>query len=168
MTYNIVLVSGIQQNNSVIHISTSIPFFRFFSQIHYYRRLNKVPCAVQYILVDYKPSFFSVWTFSIIFFEVIYNSFISVCPLKLSFQVLCVHSKLGIVEHIIRIVAKMWIRERRLKNLLSCGISEILKLLQHKMFQDLTHIHKMYLLGYVPPVVGVCFQLREMSSLLFV
>ena len=102
MTYNIVLVSGIQQNNSVIHISTSIPFFRFFSQIHYYRRLNKVPCAVQYILVDYKPSFFSVWTFSIIFFEVIYNSFISVCPLKLSFQVLCVHSKLGIVEHIIR------------------------------------------------------------------
>ena len=122
----------------------------------------------KYILVDYKPSFFSVWTFSIISFEVIYNSFISVCPLKLSFQVFCVHAKLGTVEHIIRIVAKMWIRERRLENLLSCGISEILKLLQHTMFQDLTHIHKMYLLSHVPPVVGVCFQLGEKSSLLFV
>lgn len=38
------------------------------------------------------------------------------------------------------------------------------------MFQDLTQIHKMYLLGYVPHVVCVCFQLfplKETGSLLF-
>lgn len=36
------------------------------------------------------------------------------------------------------------------------------------MFQDLTHIHKMYLLGYAPPVVGVCFPTRRDVELAFV
>lgn len=58
-----------------------------------------------------------------------YNGIVLVCSLKLSFQVLRVHFILGNLEHIIRIVAKMWIKERRLINLLSCGISKILKLL---------------------------------------
>ena len=45
LIYNIVLVSGIQQSDSVIHMY--IFFFRFFSIIDYYKILNIVPCAVQ-------------------------------------------------------------------------------------------------------------------------
>lgn len=33
------------------------------------------------------------------------------------------------------------------------------------MFQDLTQIHKMYLVGYVPHLFCVSFQFKEMSSL---
>ena len=49
LIYNVVLVSGIQQNDSVIHIYMYIYifFFRFFSIIGYYKILNIVPCAIQ-------------------------------------------------------------------------------------------------------------------------
>ena len=43
---------GIQQTDSVIHIH--IPFlFQILSHIHYYRVLSRVPCAIQYVFVDY-------------------------------------------------------------------------------------------------------------------
>ena len=46
LIYNIVLVSGVQQSDSVIHVHISI-FVRFFSHVGYYRILSKVPCAIQ-------------------------------------------------------------------------------------------------------------------------
>lgn len=46
------------------------------------------------------------------FGSVSYNSIVLVCSLKFSFQVLCVHPILGNLEHIYRIGAKMWIKER--------------------------------------------------------
>ena len=44
LIYNFVLVSGVQQNNSGIHIYF---FSDFFSFIDYYKILNVVPCAIQ-------------------------------------------------------------------------------------------------------------------------
>ena len=46
LIYNVVLVSGVQQNDSVIH-THELFFFRFFSHIGYYRILNRGPCAIQ-------------------------------------------------------------------------------------------------------------------------
>ena len=45
LIYNIVLVSGVQHSDSVIHIY--IFFFRSFSLICYYKILSIVPCAIQ-------------------------------------------------------------------------------------------------------------------------
>lgn len=44
------LVSGVQQCDSFLHIriSTLFFFFRFFSHIGHYRVLSRVPCAVPY------------------------------------------------------------------------------------------------------------------------
>ena len=42
-----VLVSGVQQSDSVIHICIYLFFFRFFSIMGYYKILNTVPCAIQ-------------------------------------------------------------------------------------------------------------------------
>ena len=50
LIYNIVLVSGVQQSDSVIHTYICIylySFFLFFSVIVYYKILNTIPCAVQ-------------------------------------------------------------------------------------------------------------------------
>ena len=52
---NVVLVSGVEQNDLVIFICTHIcvihifiyAFFRFFSTIGYYKIWNIVPCAIQ-------------------------------------------------------------------------------------------------------------------------
>ena len=44
LTYNVVLISGIQQSDSLRYIH--IFFFRFFSIVDYYRILNIVPCAI--------------------------------------------------------------------------------------------------------------------------
>ena len=47
MTYNIVLVSGVSQSESVIPIHTRYPLiFRFCSYTDHYRVLSRVPCAV--------------------------------------------------------------------------------------------------------------------------
>ena len=43
--YNVVLISAVQQNDSVIHIHTF--FLIFFSIMVYHRILNIVPCALQ-------------------------------------------------------------------------------------------------------------------------
>ena len=53
MTYYVVLVSGVQQNDSFIHIYIYPFFFRFLSHTGYYRILGRVSCAIQYIIVDY-------------------------------------------------------------------------------------------------------------------
>ena len=45
------LVSGIQQSDSVIYIYVYI--FRLFFIIDYYKMLNLITCAIQYILGDY-------------------------------------------------------------------------------------------------------------------
>ena len=48
LIYNIVLVSGVQQGDSVlyIYVCVYIFFFRFSSIIGYYKTLNIVPCAI--------------------------------------------------------------------------------------------------------------------------
>ena len=46
LIYNAMLVSGIQQSDSVIHTYVCI-FFRFFSLIGYYKILSIVPCTIQ-------------------------------------------------------------------------------------------------------------------------
>ena len=47
--YRVVLVSGIQQSDSVIHIYIFFiySFFTFSSLIVYYKILSIVPCAIQ-------------------------------------------------------------------------------------------------------------------------
>ena len=47
LIYSVVLVSGVQQSDSVIHMYTNLFFFRFFSIIGYYKILDIVPCATQ-------------------------------------------------------------------------------------------------------------------------
>ena len=48
LIYNVVLVSGVQQNESVTHIHKFTPFFpRFFLHVGCYKALNRVPCALQ-------------------------------------------------------------------------------------------------------------------------
>ena len=46
LTYNVVLVVGVQQSNSVIHITHHL-FFRFFPRISHCRILSRVPCTTQ-------------------------------------------------------------------------------------------------------------------------
>ena len=46
LIYNVGLVSGIQQSDSVVHIHMSI-LFKFVSYIVHYRVLSRVPCAIQ-------------------------------------------------------------------------------------------------------------------------
>ena len=43
--YNVMLISGVQQSDSVIHINVSI--FQILSHIGYYRLLNRVSCAIE-------------------------------------------------------------------------------------------------------------------------
>ena len=44
---DVVLVSGVQQSDSVIYIYIYIFFFRFFSLIGYYKILTIVPSVIQ-------------------------------------------------------------------------------------------------------------------------
>ena len=57
LIYNVVLVSSVQQNDSVIHIYVASQlarfFFRFFSIIGYYKILSIVSCAIQQVLYVY-------------------------------------------------------------------------------------------------------------------
>ena len=46
LMYN-VLISGVQQSESVIHIHTYTLFLRLFSHIGRYRVLSRVPCVIQ-------------------------------------------------------------------------------------------------------------------------
>ena len=49
---NIVLISGEEQSESIIHIH-KFTLFRFFSHICHYRVLSRVPCAIQQVLLSY-------------------------------------------------------------------------------------------------------------------
>ena len=52
--YNIVLVSGVQLSESVVHIHIFIPFLGgLFSHIGGYRVLSRAPCAIQSVLISY-------------------------------------------------------------------------------------------------------------------
>ena len=51
LIYSVVLISAVQQSDSVIHVYTS--FFIFFSIMVYPRRLDIVSCAIQQDLVVY-------------------------------------------------------------------------------------------------------------------
>ena len=46
------LVSSVQQSDSVIHKHVSI-LFQIFSHLGYYRILSSFPCALQWVLVEY-------------------------------------------------------------------------------------------------------------------
>ena len=52
MIYNVVLVSGVKQSDSVTYIHIFI-LFQIFFHVSYYRVWNGVPCAIQHILVYY-------------------------------------------------------------------------------------------------------------------
>ena len=45
------LVLGIQQSDSIIHIHVS--FFKFFSHVGYHGVLSRVPCVIQEVLIGY-------------------------------------------------------------------------------------------------------------------
>ena len=45
LTYNIVLVSGIQESGSFTHIHM-FTFFRFFSHIGHYSVFSRISCAI--------------------------------------------------------------------------------------------------------------------------
>ena len=49
MIYNVLLVSGVQQSESVMHINISI----FFSHIGFYTLLSRFSCAIQQVLVHH-------------------------------------------------------------------------------------------------------------------
>ena len=51
LIYNLVLVSGVQQSDSVLYIL--FIFFRLFSIIGYYKIMSIVPTAIQLVLVGY-------------------------------------------------------------------------------------------------------------------
>ena len=54
MIYNVVLVSGVQQSDSIIHLYMYILFFFTFSSIiGYYKILSIVLCATQQVLVGF-------------------------------------------------------------------------------------------------------------------
>ena len=50
LVYNVVLVSSVQQSESVICIFI---LFRLLSRIDYYIILSRIPCAVHQVLVDF-------------------------------------------------------------------------------------------------------------------
>ena len=52
LIYNVVLVSGVQPSDSVKHLCISIPRHTF-SIIIPYKILNRVPCAIQSVLIGY-------------------------------------------------------------------------------------------------------------------
>ena len=49
LIYNVILVSGVWQNESVMHINTSI----LFPYLGYYKLLSRFSCAVQQVLFNY-------------------------------------------------------------------------------------------------------------------
>ena len=46
LTYSVVLVSAVQQSESIIHINI-FTFLRFFSHIGHYKILGRIPGAIQ-------------------------------------------------------------------------------------------------------------------------
>ena len=53
LIYNVVLLSAVKQSNRVKQIYTYPLCFRFFFHVDHYRVLNRVPCAIQQVLIDY-------------------------------------------------------------------------------------------------------------------
>ena len=53
------IISAVQQSDSVIHVHTSF-CFRFFFHIYYHRILGRVPCAIQQDLIAYPLQSFMI------------------------------------------------------------------------------------------------------------
>ena len=51
MIYDVVLVSDVEQSESVIYLHSATLFF-FFSHLGHYRVLSGVACAVQQVLIS--------------------------------------------------------------------------------------------------------------------
>ena len=64
MLYNVVLASIVQQSESAIHIHIS-PSFGFPSHLCHHSTLSRVPCIIQYIIINY---FNSLNTYIYIFY----------------------------------------------------------------------------------------------------
>ena len=60
VVYSVVLVSGIQQGESVVHMHIST-LFGFFSCISHYRVLSRVPCVIYVCMLS---SFCHLWLFA--------------------------------------------------------------------------------------------------------
>ena len=58
MLYNAVLISAVQQSESAIYMYTYPLFLGFPSHLGHHRALNRVPCAMQQVLVSYRISEF--------------------------------------------------------------------------------------------------------------
>ena len=67
LIYN-VLVSGVQQSDSVEYIYRYPLFFRFFSHLGHYRVLSRVPCAIQWVL-----------TYTLLYIKQITNDLLFLC-----------------------------------------------------------------------------------------
>ena len=50
LIYSVVLISGVQHSDSVLHVCV---YSFFFSLIGYYKTLSTVSCAIQQVLVGY-------------------------------------------------------------------------------------------------------------------
>ena len=70
MIYNVVLVSGVQQSESVIHVHIST-LFRFFSHIGHYRVVSRslLTSVIQLVLISY-----------LFYISVQFNSVAQLCP----------------------------------------------------------------------------------------
>ena len=53
MIYNVLLVSGIHQSDSVVYTYKYLFLFRFFSLIGYYKILNLIPYSRPYAFDEY-------------------------------------------------------------------------------------------------------------------
>ena len=71
------LVSAVQQSESVIPTHISTLFFRFFPHIGHQRALSRVPCAIQQVLINYL--FYFIFLTSLLE----YNCFTMLCQLLL-------------------------------------------------------------------------------------
>ena len=65
LIYCVLLISGRQQSNSVIHVSALCIFFRFFSIIGYYKVINVVPYVTQSPFAFPGLSSYAAFSFSI-------------------------------------------------------------------------------------------------------
>ena len=62
LIYSIVLVSTVQQSDSVIHVHIPTLFYIFFSHIDHDRVLSRYPCFIQQVLVSYLFLYILVWS----------------------------------------------------------------------------------------------------------
>ena len=90
LIYNVVLISAVQQNDSVTHIHVYAYIYIFLSIMVYYRILNIVPCAIQWDLLFILPPFLKCS------FE---NNQVKEFPLKMISKLICLVVLIYLVEY---------------------------------------------------------------------